>query len=357
MSAKSTTRILTFVAVGLVLSLPAIAMDQDNGVSSGSSPDAMAEIPAMTVPAVTLDFDLMPQGATTVAAIQAAFPGSGITNITFTTCTGSSPGVYNTNPSGRALAADPSGSLAPFLVDPPTGDFGCFDDITITFAGPITEFGSQVADWNGPITYTVFSGAANVGNIDLDHNGAALRYAESTVPFDSLVISSFPANPAGNYVFPTLIFPTQSQGETDLDISKTGQTTSTTTGRYTIRVENLGPDDATGVMVSDNLPAGVTYVSDTCGGVPGNPWTWAVGALANGASATCTIDVDITDPGDTTNVADVTGGQNDPNPSNDTATAQLPPYGGPIPTLGTAGILLLIGLMAGCGLVALRRFF
>ncbi len=206
MSVKSTTRILAFIAAGLVLAAPAIALDQDNGASSGSSPDAMSEIPAMTVPPVTLDFDLMPQGATTVAAIQAAFPGSGITNITFSTCTGSSPGVYDTNPSGRALAANPDLSLGLYLVDA-GGNFGCSDDITITFGAPITEFGSQVADWNGPITYNVFSGAANVGTIDLDHTAAALRFAQSTVAFDSLVISAFPANPGGNYVFPTLVFP------------------------------------------------------------------------------------------------------------------------------------------------------
>jgi len=193
-----------FIAAGLVLASPAIALDQDNGVSSGRSPDAMSEIPAMTVPAVTLDFDLMPQGATTVAAIQAAFPDSGITNITFSACTGSNPGVYDTSPSGRALAANPDLSLGLYLVDP-SGSFGCSDDITITFGAPITEFGSEVADYGGPLTYTVFDGAANVGTIDLD--APTLRYAESTVPFDSLVISTFPGNPGGNYVFPTLVFP------------------------------------------------------------------------------------------------------------------------------------------------------
>ncbi len=205
MTVKLTTRTLTLVAVGLMLAAPAMAQNsQDNGTWAGGFTDAMAEIPAMTVPAVTLDFDLIPQGATTVAAIQAAFPGSGITNITFATCTGSGPGVYDTVPSGRALAANPDFSLGLYLVDP-NGDFGCSDDITITFGTPITEFGSHVADYGGPLTYTVFDGAANVGTIDLD--AAALRYAESTVPFDSLVISTFPGNPGGNYVFPTLVFP------------------------------------------------------------------------------------------------------------------------------------------------------
>jgi uncharacterized repeat protein (TIGR01451 family) len=145
-------------------------------------------------------------------------------------------------------------------------------------------------------------------------------------------------------------------GESDIEVTKTGQTTSMTTGVYTIRVDNLGPDDATGVVVTDTLPGGVTYVSDDCGGTPGTPWTWNLGALANGAFDVCHIDVTITDPANTANVANATADQTDPNTANNTSTAQLPPFGGPIPTLGTLGTLVLIGLIAGCGLLAVRRF-
>jgi len=149
----------------------------------------------------------------------------------------------------------------------------------------------------------------------------------------------------------------QSQGEADIEVTKTSQTTSVTTGVYTIRVENLGPDDATGVVVTDDLPAGVTYVSDSCGGVPGTPWTWNIGGLIAGGLETCAITVDIVDPAGTANVANGAADQNDPNPGNNTSTAQLPPFGGPIPTLGTTGILLLIVLIAGVGLFVIRRLF
>ena len=358
MFAKFTIRSIAFIAVGLLIVLPASAIDQDNGTWTGGSADAMAEIPAMTVPAITLDFDLMGPGATTVAAIQAAFPNSGVTNIVFSTCTGSSPGSYNTNPSGRALAADPNGSLALFLVDPPTGAFGCSDVLTITFASLITEFGCQVADWNGPVTYTVFDGAANVGTIDLDTTGAPLQFAQSTVPFDSLTISTFPANPGGNWVVPTLVFPeAQALGDADIALTKTAAATSSTTGRYTIGVQNLGPDDATGVVVTDTLPAGVTYISDDCGGVMGTPWTWNIGGLLNGGNETCNIEVDVLDPSDTANDAAVTANENDPNTGNNNGSATIPDFGGPIPTLGTTGTILLIVLIAGIGLVVMRRFF
>lgn len=145
--------------------------------------------------------------------------------------------------------------------------------------------------------------------------------------------------------------------EADIEVTKTAQTTSSTTGVFTIRVDNLGPDDATGVVVTDSLPAGVTYVSDDCGGTPGTPWTWNVGGLVAFDSAVCDIMVNIVDPGNTANVANVTANQTDPNMGNNTSTAQLQPYGGPIPTLSTAGILVLIVLVAGIGLFAIRRFF
>jgi uncharacterized repeat protein (TIGR01451 family) len=358
MFAKFAFRSIAFVAVGLLVIMPATAQDQDNGTWTGGSADAMAEIPAMTVPAVTLDFDLMGPGATTVAAIQAAFPNSGVTNMVFSACTGSIPGGYNTNPSGRALAADPSGSLGLFLVDPPSGAFGCSDDLTITFDTLITEFGCQVADWNGPVTFTVFAGAANVGTIDLDTTGAPLQFAQSTVPFDSLTISTFPAFPGGNWVVPTLVFPeAQALGDADIALTKTAQATSPTTGTYTLRVENLGPDDATGVVVTDMLPAGVSYISDNCGGVMGTPWTWNVGGLLNGGNETCDIEVDVLDPADTTNDASASGDQNDPNGANNSSSATIPDFGGPIPTLGTTGTILLIVLIAGIGLVVMRRFF
>lgn len=144
-------------------------------------------------------------------------------------------------------------------------------------------------------------------------------------------------------------------GDADIEVTKTGATTGPSTGVYTIRVDNLGPDDATGVTVTDNLPAGVSYVSDDCGGVPGSPWTWNVGGLVAGAFDVCNITVNVIDFGDTVNVADGAANENDPDPGNNTSTAQLPTYGGPIPTLGGLGLLVLFGLIAGSGLMLLRR--
>jgi uncharacterized repeat protein (TIGR01451 family) len=66
---------------------------------------------------------------------------------------------------------------------------------------------------------------------------------------------------------------------------------------YTITVENEGPDSATGVIVTDTLPAGLTFVSASNGGV----WdantrtiTWNVGNLANVSQFTATVTAEVT---------------------------------------------------------------
>ena len=60
---------------------------------------------------------------------------------------------------------------------------------------------------------------------------------------------------------------------------------------FTLTVGNAGPSDATGVVSTDLLPAGYTYVSDTSGGAY-NPATgvWTIGALAGGFTTT-SIDI------------------------------------------------------------------
>ena len=80
---------------------------------------------------------------------------------------------------------------------------------------------------------------------------------------------------------------------------------------YDLTVRNDGGTVATSVLVRDILPAGILYVSDTCGGgTTGQVWSWSVGTLAPGASATCRLNVQV-DPdhiGDSfVNVASVSG--------------------------------------------------
>lgn len=60
---------------------------------------------------------------------------------------------------------------------------------------------------------------------------------------------------------------------------------------YVLDVQNTGPSNET-VTVTDPLPAGLTYVSNTCGGTfAAGTFTWNVGVVNASASATCTITV------------------------------------------------------------------
>ena len=98
---------------------------------------------------------------------------------------------------------------------------------------------------------------------------------------------------------------------------------------YTIALSNNGPDTATNVALTDLLPTGVTYVSDTATlgtYVPGTG-VWTVGTIANAGSETLTITamVDAGTGGTTiTNTASVSAvDQADLNPGNDSDAAGL----------------------------------
>ena len=76
---------------------------------------------------------------------------------------------------------------------------------------------------------------------------------------------------------------------------------------FTITVVNQGPDDATGVEVTDTLPAGLTYVSDDAGGAyDAATGVWTIGDLAVGESVSMEFTVTVDEPGSFTNEAEVT---------------------------------------------------
>ncbi|WP_170254780.1 DUF11 domain-containing protein, partial [Phaeodactylibacter luteus] len=88
---------------------------------------------------------------------------------------------------------------------------------------------------------------------------------------------------------------------------------------FTLQVINNGPDLATGVFVTDNLPSGYSYVSDDGGGAYNSgTGRWTIGNLANGATATLNITATVNTTGDYLNTATVFGDQNDLLPGNNT---------------------------------------
>ncbi|MFO8034766.1 MAG: DUF11 domain-containing protein, partial [Candidatus Bipolaricaulota bacterium] len=116
----------------------------------------------------------------------------------------------------------------------------------------------------------------------------------------------------------------------DLELSKTVDNPTPDVGTdvtFTVTVTNLGPSEATGVEVIDELPSGYSYVSSIAsqGTYTSGTGVWEVGSLADGATATLDITATVLASGDYTNTATVAGDENDPVPGNNTDSATTNP--------------------------------
>jgi uncharacterized repeat protein (TIGR01451 family) len=114
-------------------------------------------------------------------------------------------------------------------------------------------------------------------------------------------------------------------GDTDLALTKSDSPDPVVAGNnltYTIRVENPGTLPATNVVVTDNLPSGVDFVSATGGTCQrtGNTVTCELGQLNAATTATVTIVVKTKKEGTLSNTASVTSPE-DIALANNTATA------------------------------------
>jgi uncharacterized repeat protein (TIGR01451 family) len=125
------------------------------------------------------------------------------------------------------------------------------------------------------------------------------------------------------YVIPVT---TTTPPQANMAITKTALANPVVSGTsltYTLGVSNSGPDAAIGVVVSDPLPPGVTFVSasTTRGSCDGSSTVnCSLGTMANGASATISIVVTPNTPGVVINSASVESNLVDPNPVNNSAT-------------------------------------
>jgi uncharacterized repeat protein (TIGR01451 family) len=113
-------------------------------------------------------------------------------------------------------------------------------------------------------------------------------------------------------------------GQTDLSITKVDNPDPVKVGgelTYRLRVRNLGPSDATGVIVTDTLPANVNFVSASSGcSRSGSVVTCEIGTVRDGESAVRLIRVRPTVPGGFSNTATVRANEPDPDPANNTVT-------------------------------------
>ena len=114
----------------------------------------------------------------------------------------------------------------------------------------------------------------------------------------------------------------------DLSITKTDTPDPVSVGvdlTYSLQAANAGPTAATGVIVTDTLPASVTFVSAVAGqGSCTQAFrkvTCNLGDLGAGGSAGVQIVVQPKKAGTISNTATVVASESDPNPANNSATA------------------------------------
>jgi uncharacterized repeat protein (TIGR01451 family) len=161
--------------------------------------------------------------------------------------------------------------------------------------------------------------------------GQAILANGCDVPTDTTPTETTPTQTTPTQTTPTQTTPTVPTTPVtpsiDLSVTKTDSPDPATVGNslvYTIQASNGSSATATGVVVTDQLPAGVTLVSvsasqGSCSGQP--TMVCALGSLGPGATATITIVVQPTAAGTITNTVTIHGGQPDSNPLNDTAVA------------------------------------
>jgi uncharacterized repeat protein (TIGR01451 family) len=152
-------------------------------------------------------------------------------------------------------------------------------------------------------------------------------------------------------------------GSADLSIVKSTAATQATTGStltYTISVTNNGPDPATNVVVNDDLPAGLQFVSaiptqGSCSGT--DPFSCSLGTLNSGATATITLQALVTaTTGSIANTATVSSAIADGNGANNSSTTPATPVTNAAPSEAEIPTLSQWALLFMCALLAIAAF-
>lgn len=302
------------------------------------------------------------------AAVSASASGTLVNTATATTTTG--PPATDTSTSPVTTSADVSltKSATPSTIG--NGQQTTFT-VTATNAGPSDAQDVEIVDHvPAGLTYDshtpaglVCSTAAAVGGTDVScpigtlaagaHYTITLTVtATATGVLTNTADVSSPTpdpDPSNNHASA----PVTVEPAADLSLAKTAPATVTAGGTltYTLTVSNHGPDTATGVTLTDPLPAGETFVSASAGcTAAAQAVTCALPDLASGAqeAATITVAVGFSLADQTVlNTAHVGANEVDVDPSNNNATA--PTTVGPAVDLALAENGPATGVVGGTG--------
>ncbi|MDQ6722635.1 MAG: DUF11 domain-containing protein, partial [Candidatus Dormibacteraeota bacterium] len=217
---------------------------------------------------------------------------------------------------------------------------------------PATTFANTITGFDSTTTQRRF-GAANGGNTNVPCTG---NFG------DAKGLDTWTYNQSNIVVTPLNIVATAA----DIQVTKSVSDPTPAVGTnvtFTITARNLGPNNATGVQVRDVLPAGVKFGSAAPSQGTYSAGIWNIGNLANAATATLKITVNVTGTSKVTNTAtSIAGSPTDYDPGNNSASSSV--TGSTIPGLPNTGVppaatwwpaLLPLALVVTLAAAALRR--
>ena len=224
-------------------------------------------------------------------------------------------------------------------------------------AGPAFTCTTPAAGGTGTVTCTIAalaSGGSATFTLVLNTSATAAGTISNTTTITSATGDPNAANNTSTAAV------TVAAALADLSIAKSASAGNVIPGTnviYTIVVTNNGPATATGVTVTDVLPAAMTFVSATTtqGSCTGTTTvTCNVGSILNGANATITITATAgTTLTSTANTATVTSTSTDPDPANNSSTTNVV-IAEAIPTLSPGSLLFLVLFLGAAGVFVMR---
>lgn len=300
---------------------------------------------------VTCPLPDLPAGGSAVVKITATGVANGDwTNAAdVTTTTPEPPGGGNPNHAEAAVNVGPVTDLALTKAGPATVDAGgkVTWTLQVTNHGPDDATGVTIVDTlpAGTVFASADPGCTAAGPTvtcaigALAADASVTRTISATVPAalgSTTIVNT--ATVSGSQTDPrrednSASFPTTVGPSTDLAVVKTGpaQVAANGTATWTLLVTNGGPSAATGVTVTDTLPAGLTSIvatpsQGTCQ-IADRTLTCAAGSLAPAGSMQIQVQAQVPvalQGSSLVNTAAVGGTEPDPNPGNNTSTTTTP---------------------------------
>ncbi len=191
--------------------------------------------------------------------------------------------------------------------------------------------------WVGPVTFPAgnfgivtgytFDPVATNYAIPTGGNPGSFTLTAGQTDFDTMVLSIIDilltATNTISYTNSSVYTMTGVVAQADLQLSASAAPEPVVVGSnlvYSITISNAGPDAANGVVISNQLPAGVGFVSATGGVTPTNGLLLLnLGSIASGATNAVQVILRPTSAGDLTNLFQVFADETDPMPSNNVA--------------------------------------